>query len=264
MHPTSHITESSSIFEAFEKIAKQIPDKAIYKYKSSSTWIAEKYCVAANKIYSQANFLKQQNTTPDSKVAIISGTRPEWSLWDLAILGNGFITIGVYPSLPAEDIGIILYDSSATTLILENEEQVKKILYLCENEITIPEIEEKPSFKTKLKFTTLIIIEEIDSKIFDELKKYISTIVYSHNIQENYDYTPVKRSREDTASIVYTSGTTGVPKGVIQTHGNHLSNVEQAIVSGMFGNDGTLFLYLPLAHSFARLMNYLGMVMNIR
>jgi long-chain acyl-CoA synthetase len=57
---------------------------------------------------------------------------------------------------------------------------------------------------------------------------------------------------------VYTSGTTGPPKGVVQTHGNHLANVAQAFESGVFAEDGSLFLYLPLAHSFARLIYYVG------
>jgi long-chain acyl-CoA synthetase len=57
---------------------------------------------------------------------------------------------------------------------------------------------------------------------------------------------------------VYTSGTTGPPKGVIQTHGNHLTNVEQVSKAGVFLLNGSLFLYLPLAHSFARLAYYVG------
>ncbi|WP_346343753.1 AMP-binding protein, partial [Enterococcus faecalis] len=69
---------------------------------------------------------------------------------------------------------------------------------------------------------------------------------------------PTELNRNAVASYVYTSGTTGPPKGVVQTHGNHLTNIEQVSHAGVFVLEGSLFLYLPLAHSFARLAYYVG------
>ncbi|MCB0319920.1 MAG: long-chain fatty acid--CoA ligase, partial [Bdellovibrionales bacterium] len=65
-------------------------------------------------------------------------------------------------------------------------------------------------------------------------------------------------TREDLAALVYTSGTTGPPKGVMQTHGNHLANVRQAYECRLVEANSRLIVFLPLAHAFAKLMGYLG------
>ncbi len=61
------------------------------------------------------------------------------------------------------------------------------------------------------------------------------------------------------ATIVYTSGTTGPPKGVVQTHGNHLASVEAVEKIGLAREGEVAFLFLPLAHSFARMLEYFGL-----
>src|SRR5581483_9609784 len=64
--------------------------------------------------------------------------------------------------------------------------------------------------------------------------------------------------RDEVATIVYTSGTTGPPKGVVQTHGNHLATVESAVRLGLVREGDVDFFFLPLAHSFARMLAYFG------
>src|SRR5439155_2534537 len=67
-----------------------------------------------------------------------------------------------------------------------------------------------------------------------------------------------RTGQRDVATIVYTSGTTGPPKGVVQTHGNHLATLDAALRTGLIHEGDVDFFFLPLAHSFARLVEYLG------
>jgi long-chain acyl-CoA synthetase len=105
-----------------------------------------------------------------------------------------------------------------------------------------------------LHITHVISFEKLDTDVGAVL---LDQLVQDEQLSSSPPPLPAV-TRESISSIVYTSGTTGPPKGVPQTNGNHLTNVRQAAESGVFVLDGSLFLYLPLAHSFARLAYYIG------
>ncbi len=188
-------------------------------------------------------------------MAIISQTRPEWMLADMAIQTVGGIAVSVYQSLPAFEAGYILHDSKAAIVFVENEEQAEKIALLRRAPCPIPEREQQPASSAHVDIQHVISFEKVaslpDAVLFSDI---ISNSAYPTQPPP----IPTELGRESIASYVYTSGTTGPPKGVIQTHGNHLTNVEQVATAGVFVLDGSLFLYLPLAHSFARLAYYIG------
>lgn len=226
--------------------------KATYEavYETADKNIA-KLNTVKEQVKTLAYYLASIGVKKGDSVAILSNTRAEWMIADLAIVSLGAISVSVYHSLVAEEVGFILYDSGAKVVFCENEEQIKKLKFLTENEFTIPEVEERPSKKVKLTFKKIISFESAP-----ELELVVELQTIFSDPQKKVDFPLIKRS--DIAALVYTSGTTGPPKGVIQTHGNHLSNVVQAIDSRMFALDGSLFLFLPLAHSFAKLIGYIG------
>ncbi len=226
--------------------------KATYDtvYETADKNIAELSSVK-EQVKNLAYYLASIGVKKGDSVAILSNTRAEWMIADLAIVSLGAISVSVYHSLVAEEVGFILYDSGAKVVFCENEEQINKLRFLSENEFLIPEVEDRSSKKVKLNFRKIISFESApELEIVVELQTIFS------DPQKPIEFPLVTRS--DIAALVYTSGTTGPPKGVIQTHGNHLSNVVQAIDSGMFALDGSLFLFLPLAHSFAKLIGYIG------
>jgi long-chain acyl-CoA synthetase len=121
----------------------------------------------------------------------------------------------------------------------------------------MPARDDIPESTVQLKFSNVISIEEACG--------YKNLDLLTNILSSSNDFTVSESiNRNSISSLVYTSGTTGPSKGVMQTHGNHLSNVEQATRSGVFGLDGSLFLFLPLAHSFARLIAYLGALTKVK
>lgn len=170
---------------------------------------------------------------------------------DLAILGCGAAVVSVYHSLPANDVGYILHDSGSEIVVAENREQIEKLLYLVQNEIEIAGTEDRPKSTQKLQLRKIISIEDV--------QPHPLVITMAEILgKEVGEVAACPTTRGDIASLVYTSGTTGPPKGVVQTHGNHLSNVRQAREADIYSEESVIFLALPLAHSFAKLMGYIG------
>lgn len=257
----ANVKDARNIADAFWKRVAREPDTVIYRYALASSassariWKEETYREAGVKIARLAHYLKAKGVGAGTTVAILSNTRTEWMLADMAAQTLGAIVVSVYQSLTAAEAGFILYDSKSSFIFIENEEQARKIDWLKTNPCPIPEREDIPASNERLNFSTIVAFENISTLSGIDV---VREIVENSALPSSPPATPAEIDRSSIASYVYTSGTTGPPKGVIQTHGNHLTNVEQAAISGVFAGDGSLFLYLPLAHSFARLIYYIG------
>lgn len=258
-----NVVQSTSIAEAFWKRCAETPEATLYRYAIAPSatggrvWKEEAYSSAAKKISRLAHHLAEKGVTVGTPVAIMSHTRPEWILADLAIQSLGAITVSIYQSLPAAEAGFILYDSGAQVIFIENEEQAQKLKWLLDNRCPIPSREELPASDHLVPISHTITFEALDTPLPHAT---LQSLLDNDLLPTSPPALPSSITRSSIASYVYTSGTTGPPKGVIQTHGNHLTNVYQAAEAGVFALDGSLFLFLPLAHSFARLILYVGVL----
>ncbi len=182
----------------------------------------------------------------DETVALLSRSRAEWVHADLAILSIGAVTVPIYPTYTPEQVAYIVNDSQARTLIVEDASQLAKTL---EIRAKIPALER------------IVVIEGDDAHeppvlSWESLRQAGQRS--SATIQATLADRVTAAHRENIATIVYTSGTTGEPKGVIQTHANQLAALEGvAQIPGVEPGDIHL-LFLPLAHSFARLEAFMG------
>jgi long-chain acyl-CoA synthetase len=242
-----------SIPQAFFAIAEREPDRTVYRQsnREGSAFFVRSYSEVRTRISKLSNYFKKIGVIHGRAVAIISNTRPEWMEADIAILAAGGVVISVYQSLTPQDIGYILHDAQADIVVVENEEQLEKIRYLETHDIVIPAVEDRPQKQVRLAFSGILAFESTTlHPLVTSLEHVLSTG------DDRCSIAPLKLS--DIASLVYTSGTTGPAKGVVQTHGNHLANVRQAREADIYQESSSIFLLLPLAHSFAKLMGYIG------
>ncbi len=256
-----NVIESQSIGEAFWRRAAEFPDDPLYRYATAShatatrVWKSETYRSAGKYISRLAHHLASLGVTAGTPVGVISHTRPEWVLVDMAIQTLGAVTVSVYQSLPVAEAGYILFDAKVSIVIIENDEQAEKIRMLQSAPCLIPEREGIPPHEVQLSFSHILSMEPLTVTLPGGVKM-VAEILGDTTLPEAPPPIPQSIGRSSLASLVYTSGTTGPPKGVLQTNGNHLSNVYQACESRVFPPHGSLMLYLPLAHSFARLAYY--------
>ena len=260
----SNVTEASSIPDAFWRAVRARPNGLLFTStlvspsdRSSRLHSSHSYSDVAPRVARLANYLLTQGLQAGDRVAIISHSRTEWCISDMAVLSAGGVVVSIYQSLTPEEAGYILFDSGASFVFAENQEQVGKIEELTEKPFMIPAREDRPAEQATLSIKGIVTFEKVVSSL---PTVHIQRIFDDSSISDNQPTAYKLLKRESLASLVYTSGTTGPSKGVVQSHGNHLANVFQATKAAVFSVSDTLFLYLPLAHSFARLVYYVGVL----
>jgi len=177
---------------------------------------------------------------PGDRVAIFADTREEWVVVDMAILLAGAITVPVYPTLTSEQAAFTLSDSGAKVVFVGDREQLEKVR----------------SAEAARMLGTVERIVVFDPDLAQGRAGRVLTLAALGDPSRAADVAErVSRiTPDDLASVVYTSGTTGTPKGVMLTHGNFAFEVSGiADLLGLSSADEQL-LFLPLAHIFAKIL----------
>jgi long-chain acyl-CoA synthetase len=182
------------------------------------------------------------------RVAIISESRPEWVLCDLAILALGAVTVPIYPTLSAAQARYILEDSGArlaivsTRLQLEKVQDVRHVLPTLE---AVALMDEAAAARA-----SVLGLDAVASRGHEQINSQWGTAK---------DFRDGARAitADRLATIIYTSGTTGEPKGVMLTHANLMSNMIAAAEVLNVGVDDVALSFLPLSHAFERLAGFL-------
>lgn len=180
----------------------------------------------------------------DDKVAIISSNRPEWNILDMAIQQVGAVTVPIYPTISKEDYRIVINNSEAKLVVLEGLCVLNKI-----EEIR----DEIPSLKMIYTF-----VKRGDYPIWDDL---INLGKENQNIEELERRKAAVKSG-DCATILYTSGTTGTPKGVMLSHANILGQIENLRQTPSPTSTRALS-FLPICHAYERTLVYLYQYLGI-
>ena len=206
----------------------------------------------AGRVRQLAAALIDMGVAAGDRVALLSGTRAEWMEVDLAILASGALTIPIYPSVLAEECGYILANAGATVAFVENAAQLEKVEATRRDGFVLDGVPQRSPVRA---IVTIDGSPGGDETLASLLARGAAALD-RHGAE--LDRRLAAMTRETLATIVYTSGTTGPPKGVPQTHGNHLASVDATMRLGMLEEGGVDLFFLPLAHSFARMIEYVG------
>jgi long-chain acyl-CoA synthetase len=227
--------------------ARERPDEIAIREKYRGIWREWTWTEYVRRVAFVAAGLRALGVGPGDRVAIHSENRPEWVIADLAVQGLGACTVGVYPTSPAAEVEYVLAHSEASVLIAEDEEQLDKALEV----------------RSRLPLLRHVVVIDprgvaADVPTFASLEQDGSVAAYEESV--------AALDPSSTAILVYTSGTTGPPKGAMITHANLVAAGETAVILGARRNDEVLS-YLPLCHVAERLISVIdgvwaGLVVN--
>jgi len=219
--------------------------------KQGGTWQALSWQAMNDNVRNIAKGLLTLGLQVGDRVALLANSRAEWVQCDLGIMAAAGITVPVYPSLLPEQVAYILRNAEATLACVDTPAQLEKLLQVRAELPALRHIvlmEGQPPHADP----GIVSLQELKTR---------GAAAPPHNAQLDERLRGLTPDHE--ATYVYTSGTTGPPKGVVQTHGNHLFMVQScgAIIAAQEGDVNLLFL--PLAHSFARLEAFLGLYVGL-
>jgi long-chain acyl-CoA synthetase len=181
-------------------------------------------------------------------VALLSTSRAEWVQADFAIFSAGCVTVPVYPTYPPDLIAYVVNDAGARTIIVEDPSQLAKVLEVREKMPGLQQIVVMTGYEATQPPTMVLTWDMLRRLGRDSETQHAAALA-----ERLASTTP-----DDLASIVYTSGTTGPPKGVMQTHRNHVAAQKMGESCAPVEEGWVHLLFLPLAHSFARLESFIG------
>jgi long-chain acyl-CoA synthetase len=238
-----NVLKAKLLFEIPEVQKKKFPTNESLIYKESGKW----------KAFSTSEFIEQRDRVSygllaldikkDDKIGIISFNRPQWNFVDLGTQQIGAITVPMYPNISQDQYKFILDQAEVKVLFVEDEELFKTVSEIKDD---LHQLKEVYTFQkvTNAKFWEDLLTDN------DSLRKKVDE--RRSGIEE-----------DDLASIVYTSGTTGNPKGVMLSHKNIMSNVKSCLPLLPVAEGARALSFLPLNHIFERMLSFVYMASGL-
>ncbi|MCR4736979.1 MAG: long-chain fatty acid--CoA ligase [Bacteroidales bacterium] len=233
------------LFDILTYYSETFPNQTVaLSGKTSKGWISYSPQEYKNITDNLSYAFMKLGIEPGDKVGIISSNRPEWNMLDMAIMQIGAITVPVYPTISEDDYKYIINHSEMKLAVIEGHEVMTKFSNILPE---TPNLQMVYTFKDRKRFP------------------YFAQLVQLG--EENPNPEELKRRRdsvlpEDCSTIMYTSGTTGLPKGVMLSHYNIVSQLMNLRQTPALWSDKALS-FLPLCHAYERMLvflyQYLGM-----
>ncbi len=221
------------------------PDAVLHKVGATFQPVSTAELV--DRVRRLARGLEKRGVDKGDRVALMAENGPHWPIIDFATLCRGAVTVTIYPTLLPEQAAYIARDSGSKVLFVQTAQQLRGLVDVAED---MPEaelfvlIQGDPEEALGRAADNVVTLAQLDREGGD-----LDGEAFGDRIHEI--------APEDLATLVYTSGTTGEPKGVMLTHHNLVSNVEAALEVFPIKPEHRALCFLPLAHAYERMVDYL-------
>lgn len=245
---TASVVDGKSISEIYLKRIQLSPEGTAYLAKSQGVYQKVTWKEVHLKVLGIFHSYKKLGIEPGERVAILSNTRPEWFIADLANLCCGVVTVPIYQSNTPDDVAYLIEHSQSKLIFAEDEAMVKKL---------------ETAFALKKLSLPVVVFQSPVSPIngappipFEEFAAPIQNQTIEADFRKNAE----SILPDHIASICYTSGTTGQPKGVVLSHFNFLGELRGIIDNITLNSEDSTLAFLPFAHILGRIESLLPLI----
>jgi long-chain acyl-CoA synthetase len=229
-------THSKTLADLLPKAADRYGSNVAVKYKEGDRWADKTFAEVREIVRPLAFGLVTLGVEKGDRVSILGNTRPEWTYFDFAALSIGATVVPIYQTNSPEECRYVLENSDSKVVIVEDAEQLEKVRQVRDQ---LPQLEQ----------IVLMTGSAEDALSMDDLAAKGGG---GDDAAWEGLYSAV--TPEDICTFIYTSGTTGPPKGCIISHGNYRAMLDMVNETSVIEEGDVTYLYLPLAHSFALLI----------
>jgi long-chain acyl-CoA synthetase len=237
---TEPTTGSQTVADLISRSAAEHGERIAVRYKQDGSWREVTYRQLADIVEEIGLGLIDLGIEAGERVCLLANTRPEWSYADMAITSVGAVVVPIYQTNSPKECEWVISDSGATAIVCEDEAQLAKLVEIRDRVPNLRTIVlmDTPAGEPALPIVTMEQVRERGrTREASELQARRETV-----------------RPQDPFTFIYTSGTTGPPKGCVLSHGNYQSMMEMIRNVGQIEDDEVIYLYLPLAHAFALLI----------
>jgi long-chain acyl-CoA synthetase len=231
-------TNSKTVADLLPRAAEQYGSKVAVRYKEGDRWVGKSFGEVREIVRPLAFGLVTLGVEKGDRVAILGNTRPEWTYFDFAALSIGATVVPIYQTNSPEECRYVLDNSDSKVVVVEDAEQLEKVRAVRDQ---LPQLEQIVLMTGSAE--DAISMEDLAAKGAGGDDATWATL-----------YEAV--TAEDICTFIYTSGTTGPPKGCIISHGNYRAMLNMVNEVSVIEDEDLAYLYLPLAHSFALLIQF--------
>jgi len=236
-------TGSKTMADLLPRAAERYAGQTALKHKVGDKWADISYDELGRAVSEIARGLIDLGLQQGDKVSILSHTRPEWTFANFAILSAGTVSVSIYQTNSADECHYVLEHSESKAVFVEDAEQLGKVR---EVQDRLPNLEHIVIFDPSGDIGDAVSLEELRdrgaARDVADLEERTNAI-----------------GKDDLAITIYTSGTTGPPKGCLLTHGNYRDVTTMTESMGVLANGDSVYLFLPLAHAFAKLIQFVAL-----
>jgi len=235
--------EAVTLHGLFLERVRSTPDLVAYRYfdPCSETWQSLTWAQTQEQIARWQAALLKENLQPGDRVALMLRNCPQWVMFDQAALSLGLVVVPLYTVDRAENVAYIVNDSQVKVLLFETAEQWQELSGVCDQ---MGEVQR------------LVSIDHVEDAGEPRLQHVDDWLPATAELQPE-----PQRDRDALATIMYTSGTTGKPKGVMLSHHNIVYNAYAGLLTFPVGIGDITLSFLPLSHTFERTVGYYMSIM---